>query len=233
MERQTDHDSERKTDGRGQKPKRKILGSEGELIYVMTKIGQIIILNLLWLVSCIPIITIGTATTSLYYAMMKNIRRNRSYPTTEYFASFKRTFVNGSILTAAMAAWLFVLYHLWTVALEQGTEMSVFLSRTYIALLAVTAGIAAYLFPVLSRFTMKLSSMVKLAFVMAVRYLGFTILIVAGTGLLAWLIFRYLPMPTIFFLPGMWCYLCTFMIERALRRYMPKPDGNEDAWYYE
>lgn len=237
MGEHTNHDpasgKPQESEHKEQKPKRKILGSEGELIYVMTKIGQIIILNLLWLVSCIPIFTIGTATTSLYYAMMKNIRRNRSYPTTEYFASFKRTFVSGSILTIAMGIWLFMLYHLWMIALEQGTGMSAFLSRTYIALAVVTAGIAAYLFPVLSRFKMKLSSMVKLAFVMAVRYLGFTILIVAGTGGLAWLIFRYLPMPTIFFLPGMWCYLCTFLIERALRKYMPAPDGNEDAWYYE
>ncbi|MBD5531377.1 MAG: DUF624 domain-containing protein [Lachnospiraceae bacterium] len=223
----------RETDGNEKKPERKILGSEGELIYVMTKIGQVIILNLLWLVSCIPIITIGTATTSLYYAMMKNIRRNRSYPTTEYIASFKRTFLSGSILTAALAVWLFVLYHLRLIALDQGTGTGAFLSRIYITVMVVTAGIAVYLFPVLSRFTMKLSSMVKLAFVMAVRYIGFTILILAGTGVLAWLIFRYLPMATILFLPGMWCYVCTFMIERALRKYMPKPDGNEDAWYYE
>ncbi len=219
--------------GNPPKEKKKILGSEGELIFILTKAGQVVILNLLWLVSCIPLFTIGTATTSLYYAMMKNIRRNRSYPTTEYFASFKRTFAGGSIFTLILAAWLFVLYHLRVIALAQGGETGVFLSRTYLALAAVTAGIAAYLFPVLSRFTMKLSAMVKLAFVMAVRYLGFTVVIVGGTVLLAWLWFYYLPIPTILFLPGAWCYVCTFMIEKALRAYMPKPDGNEDAWYYE
>lgn len=221
------------TDKKEAKPKRKLLGPEGDLLYVMTKAGQVIILNLLWLVSCIPIFTIGTATTSLYYAMMKNIRRNRSYPTTEYIASFKRTFVSGSILTLALAVWLFALYHLLMIALDQGTESGILLSRIYVTLMVVTAGVAAYLFPVLSRFTMKLSSMVKLAFVMAVRYIGFTILILAGTALLAWLQFYYLPHPTILFVPGVWCYVCTFMIERALRRYMPKPDGNEDAWYYQ
>ena len=231
--RDSERERTRGADEKEKKPRRKILGSEGELIYVMTKMGQIIILNLLWLVSCIPIFTIGTATTSLYYAMMKNIRRNRSYPTTEYLASFKRTFLNGSILTAALAVWLFALYHLRLIALDQGTETGMFLSRIYITLMVVTAGIAVYLFPVLSRFTMKLSAMVKLAFVMAVRYIWFTVLIVAGTAGLAWLMFYKLPMPTVLFLPGLWCYVCTFMIERALRKYMPKPDGNEDAWYYE
>ncbi len=213
--------------------KKQILGSEGELIYILTKAGHVVILNMLWLVSCIPVFTIGTATTSLYYAMMKNIRRNRSYPTTEYFASFRRTFAGGSVFTLILAVWLFVLYHLRTIALVQGGETGTFLSRMYLAIMAVTAGIAVYLFPVLSRFTMKLSSMAKLAFVMAVRYLGFTVLIVAGTALLVWLWIYYLPIPTILFLPGAWCYVCTFMIEKALRAYMPKPDGDEDAWYFE
>lgn len=216
------------------KPKRKILGVEGDLIYFMTKTGQIVILNILWLVSCIPIFTIGTATTSLYYAMMKNIRRNRSYPTTEYFSSFKRTFLSGSVLTLALGVWLFTLYHLLVTAVEQGTEMGYFLSRIYLVLMIATAGVAIYLFPVLSRFTMKLSSMVKLSFVMAVRYIYFTVLILGGTALLAWLMFYHLSYMTVFIIPGVWCYLCTFMIERALRRYMPKPDeDSQDAWYYE
>lgn len=227
-------DAARDEDAKGKKPKRKILGVEGDLIYFMTKTGQVIILNILWLVSCIPIFTIGTATTSLYYAMMKNIRRNRSYPTTEYFASFKRTFFSGSVLTLALGVWLFTLYHLLVIAADQGTETGYFLSRIYIGVMVVTAGIAIYLFPVLSRFTMKLSAMVKLSFVMAVRYFYFTVLILAGTALLAWLMFYHLSYMTILVIPGVWCYLCTFMIERALRRYMPKPDeDNQDAWYYE
>ena len=117
--------------------------------------------------------------------------------------------------------------------LAQGTEYSMFLSRIYIALMAITAAILVYLFPVLSRFTMRMSAMIKLSFVMAVRYLGYTILIVAGTALLAFLQFYYLPMPTVLFLPGAWCYICTFMIEKALRKYMPASEKDADAWYYE
>ena len=75
--------------------------------------------------------------------------------------------------------------------------------------------------------------MIKLSSVMAVRYMGFTVIILAGTALLIWLMFYYLPMPVIFILPGLWCYVCTFMIEKALRKYMPAPSGNEDEWYYE
>ena len=216
-----------------QKGNKKFLSPDGSFMYFLTKAGQVIILNIIFLVSCIPVFTIGTAATSLYYAMMKNIRRSRGYPAAEYWNSFKRTFVKGSIFTAAAGGWLFLLYRLILVVLAQETEYSIFLSRIYIVLMAVTAAILVYLFPVLSRFTMSMTAMIKLSFVMSVRYLGYTILILAGTALLAFLQFYFLPMPTVFFLPGAWCYACTFMIEKALRKYMPVSEKDADAWYYE
>ena len=215
------------------KKDKKLLSPDGNIMYFLTKAGQVIILNVIWLLSCIPIVTIGTATTSFYYAMMKNIRRNRSYPVVEYLASFKRTLGKGSIFTIIAGIWLFLLYHLQTVALSVGSETGLFLNKVYLALMVVTAAILLYLFPVLSRFTMSMSAMVKLAFVMAVRYIGYTVIMLAGSVALVWIWFYYLPMPAIFFLPGAWCYICTFMIEKALRAYMPAPKENEDAWYYE
>lgn len=32
----------------------------------------------------------------------------------------------------------------------------------------------------------------------------------------------------VFFVPGLWCYACTFLIEGVLRSYMPKPGGEEN-----
>ena len=212
---------------------KKMLGPEGSVISFLTKAGQVIILNVIWLLSCIPIITIGTATTSLYYAMMKNIRRNRSYPVVEYFASFNRVLGKGSIFTIIIGCWYLLLFHLQSIAIMMGNSTGIFLSRLYLMLMLVTAAVLIYLFPVLSRFTMSMTGMVKLAFVMAVRYAGYTVIMTAGTAALVYLWIYVLPMPAIFFLPGAWCYVCTFMNEKALRHYMPAPDGNEDAWYYE
>ena len=75
------------------KKKPKPFAPESSLMYYMTKAGWVIILNIVFLISCLPVFTIGTAVTSFYYAMMKSIRRDRSYPLLEYWSSFKRTFV--------------------------------------------------------------------------------------------------------------------------------------------
>lgn len=215
------------------KEKKKLLSPEGNLVYYLTKAGQIIILNIVWFVSCLPVFTIGTATTSLYYAMMKNIRRNRSYPLVEYLASFKRTFAQGSIVTLGSGLWLLLLWYLRETAVTAGGGTENAASAVCLLLMLVTAAVLVYLFPVMSRFSLNILGLVKLSFVMAVRYIGFTAVLLLGTGLLVWIWFYFLPLPTVFIWPGMWCFLCTFMIEKALRKYMPAPKEDEDAWYYE
>lgn len=212
-----------------------IFRAEGPLMSFLTKTGQIILLNIVWVLCCLPIVTIGPATTSFYYAMMKNIRRNRSYPLTEFWASFKRTLGSGILLTIGFGAFLFALWYLNGLAPAWETDQGKLVTGIYVGLAIVAAMILVYLFPVLSRFSMRLSNIVKLAFVMSVRFIYFTIPILVGTAALAWLWFYYLPLPLIVVWPGLWCFACTFLIEKALRRYMPKEpeDDGEDHWYYE
>jgi uncharacterized membrane protein YesL len=215
------------------KKKPKPFAPESSLMYYMTKAGWVIILNIVFLISCLPVFTIGTAVTSFYYAMMKSIRRDRSYPLLEYWSSFKRTFVKGSMVTVGTGIWISLIWYLWNISAVSGEETGLFLQKFYTGLLVVTGAILIYLFPVMSRFTMKLSSMVKLSFVMAVRFLPYTAILLAGLLLLVFVWFRYLPIPMIFVWPGAFCFAGTFLMEKALRKYMPAPAPGEDAWYYE
>ena len=97
------------------KPERKkLLDVDGGFMTFMTKAGELIILTLVWMVSLIPVVTVIGATTSLYYAIVKNIRRSRSYPLKEYWTSFKRILVNGMIISVITGVWCFALYKLFT-----------------------------------------------------------------------------------------------------------------------
>ena len=55
----------------------------------MGKFWDMILLSIIWVLCCIPIITIGPATTAMYYATVKVIRRERGYVLREFFRSFK------------------------------------------------------------------------------------------------------------------------------------------------
>lgn len=214
---------------------RGLLSFEGPIIQFFHKTGEIIIATMLFLLFCIPVITAGASVTSLYYTVIKSVRRERGYVTSEFMRSLKRTLGKGTILTVGMLVWFGLLVF---GRMQAGNRHMVL---AYNTLIIVSMVVAVYIFPVLSRFDMKLTGIIKLSFVMSIRYFYYTILIMVGTAVLAWLQFYYLPMPCIFVLPGAWCYVVTFMMERALLAYMPAKEeaekssqsGEIDAWYYE
>ncbi|MCD7956647.1 MAG: YesL family protein [Lachnospiraceae bacterium] len=208
-----------------------LFAQDGKVMSFLYRMGELILLNIVFLISCIPVVTIGSALTSFYYATIKSIRRERGAPIREYFGSMKRTMKKGILLVLELAAWFGLLY--------LGRRYSQVNERThmvtvYNVLMLLSAAVAVYVFPVLSRFEMKLASCWKLAFLMCIRFFPYTAVIMAGTAGIAWLLFYILPMPCILFIPGLWCLGITFMMEHALLCYMPKPEeGQEDAWYYE
>ena len=50
---------------------------DGKIVSLLNKAGEIILLNMVFLLCCLPVITIGPALASLYYATIKSIRRER------------------------------------------------------------------------------------------------------------------------------------------------------------
>ncbi len=211
----------------------KWFGSEGYLLSAMTKIGNIAILTILWLIGCIPIVTIGTATTALYYAIVKSVRRERNYPVKEFWNAYKRNLKGGLLCTVMILVGSAVLYMNRTYLLRSTGEHQDAWIWTYNILILLFAGWAAYVFPVLSRFKLKLIDIWKLAFVMEVRFLPFTAILILGTTLTIWLQLNLLPWPTILVLPGLWCFIASFIVEKALKAYTPEPEEGEQVWYDE
>lgn len=225
-----------------------IFSSDGPLIGCLQKIGTLILLGILFLVCSLPVVTIGTAASALYYAVAKSVRRGRGYPVREFFRAFKRNLGKGIFLTVLLGgitAMLLYNRELLQAASAGGggmlTEMNaggtdgriLTLYVIYDGLLILLAMLGVYLFPVLSRFAMKPGDIVKLSFVMSVRFLYFTVPLIVGFGILIILQYKVLPIPMAVLLPGGWTYLSSFMIERAMKKYTPAPKDGEDAWYLE
>lgn len=211
---------------------KKLFSTEGPLIGFLDKVGQLILLSICWILGCLPVVTVGTSTTALYYAVMKSIRRDRGYSLGEFWRSYKANLGRGILATAPMLLIAAVLcLNVWI--LYNAEEQNSTLLVGCVLCLALMGCTWIYVCPVLSRFTMRVRDVWKLSFVMALRFIPFTLAIAAGFAVLAALQIWVLPVPTMLVLPGAWCYVTTFMMEKALRRYMPAKQENDDAWYYE
>lgn len=210
-----------------------LLSTEGPIFSFLEKVGQLILLSLVWIIGCIPIVTIGTSTTALYYAVSKSVRREYGTPLKEFWSSYKANVKRGVITTVVMgliAAVLILNIYLLT---REELEGNNFLLWGSVILLAVLAGTCVYICPVLSRFSMKAGQAWKLAFVMAVKFIPRTLLVAAGTVALVYLQIFVLPIPTVLLLPGIWCLAVTYPMEKCLLAFMPPKEENDDSWYYQ
>ena len=79
-----------------------IFSYDSKFIEALDNISDIIILNLLFIISCIPIITIGTSITSMYYVALKMVRDENSSVIKLFIKSFKENFKISTIVWTLM-----------------------------------------------------------------------------------------------------------------------------------
>ena len=76
---------------------RGLFNYNGYIFSTLSKIGDLVILNLVTLVFCIPIVTIGPTLTAAHYAALK-IKRNENYVLNNFWKSFKENFKQSTLI---------------------------------------------------------------------------------------------------------------------------------------
>ena len=244
------------------------LNPDNKFFSLMGKAFDTLVLNTIWLVLCVPLpvltvvwiaqtenflfliltilalLPIVPATTALYYAIVKSVRRERSYAIKEFFRSFILNFKQGIVFSFIALTFAVVLYIDFVYVLDlmnaKGSSGSIFLGVFFVITLLLCS-MYAYACPVLSRFEMKTTGILKISFVMAARHFPTTLLllvILVATVLGCWFL-----LPGIFFLPAVAVLLESFLLERVFRMYMPEKEEAEegeeetrrkkDEWYLE
>ena len=80
----------------------KIFNLDGKLMQTMNKFADIMFLNVITLICCIPIITIGPATTAMHYVLLKMFRNECDSVIKNYFKSFKENLKQGILINLIM-----------------------------------------------------------------------------------------------------------------------------------
>ena len=77
---------------------------------LITNIGNLILVSILWIIGCIPIVTIGASTAALYYTCVKVIRHGRGYLFSSFLQSYRSNLKQGIVVTLLGILISFVLY---------------------------------------------------------------------------------------------------------------------------
>ncbi len=204
-----------------------LFSTEGILYRFMTITGNIILATILWLIGCIPVVTIGTSTAALYYTMVKSVRKDVGYVHSEFWRGYKLNFKKGVAATVLLLALGGLMGGEMWLVLKNNVEVSKIWYSLSGLLILLMILIALYLFPVMSRFDMKLGKLCMLAFVMSIRFWYITLVLLAGLAVTVFSQLYLLPMPMIFLTPGLWCFASSYLVEKAMKAYMPKAEPTE------
>lgn len=195
----------------------------------LERIFDLVILSAVWVLLCIPVVTIGPATTALYYAVVKCVRRNEQGTLGNFFtcfkANFKQSAIVGVILTALGLLIAFSRGMIYVIAQAQDTRGVVLYHAQTIFILLVL-GLACWLFPMISRFSQPLREHFKAMLHIGFRHLPTTIVVAVLVEEAAQITIQYLW--PVFLVPGIAALLISLFYERVFLKYTPEETTSEE-----
>lgn len=153
----------------------KIFDLDSPLMNVLNKMADLMWLNILTLICCIPIITVGAAFTSMHYVALKIVRNEESYITKSFFKSFKTNFRQATLIWLLILLIAAVLGGDYYIITKSGIQFSSVLVILIMAAAVLVICTALYVFPVLAKFDNTIMGTIRNAFIMSILQLPKTV----------------------------------------------------------
>lgn len=214
-----------------------IFDIDSPLMKSLGKLADLMVLNLLTMVCCIPIFTVGAAVTALHYMCLKIVRDEDSYLIKGYFKSFKENFKQST------GIWFIIV---WVIVVVVGDLLIMyyaaiefpFIVRIAVFIVAIVTMCASmWVFPMQAKFVNPVFKTIKNALKASVLQLPKTILMVLLYFVPALAVTYTNILVPIVFLFGFsfHAYLSALLYNKFFRRMedavlanMPKEDGEQE-----
>ena len=219
-----------------------IFSSDGWFARIFGTIGDIIVVNILFIICSIPIFTMGASMSAMYYTLLKKQRTGETGGIIKlFFKGFKDNFKKSTI------AWLLFLLIAFVFSLDfnlfgkGGPQENKLMYYTSVIFFILICFIAIYLFPVISAFENTLKNLILQSIYMAAKNFIFTIIIMILYTLPAYFL---LASPQVFMVGifilivcgfGLIAYLSSFMFIKAFSPYLEDvtkqyTDDDPNSW---
>lgn len=204
-----------------------IFGYEGSFASAVEKIFNVIALSVLWLLGCIPIVTIGASTAALYYTIQKSRKPECGYISHEFWRSFRMNLKPAILLWAVIGTLTFIVQlNLGIVNETMEGNAAIFFLILYGVCHFLVTGIQIYAFPALSRFDMPAGWIFKLSLYCCFRHLPITFVLVSIT--VGAFTAVYYCLPLLLVMPWLANSAYGYFLEPVLARHMPEAGNKAD-----
>lgn len=160
----------------------------------LTSLCNLLLLNLIFIVSCIPVITIGAAVTSLYRITIAILAGDNPSVIKDYFRCYRENFLEATglllLYSVLTAFFVFEIYMIRTM-LDPSFQWTAFFPFFFILVIVASS---FYSFPLLAWFDESFKQILKNSLLIALTNLPVTIMYIAISAGLAFLVYQF---PTI------------------------------------
>ena len=171
----------------------KLFSPDSKLVQILTLVGNLILLNLLWLITSLPIITIGATTTAMYSVLFDYLENRDDAVLKPYFKAFLSNFKQSTLLWLPICILSVILgidaYYLISYA---PSSVAPLLWVPFFVLVALLTVIMTYAFPQIARFQTTLRDVLRNSLLMFLLHFLQSICIVA-LNLIPWATMLMIP----------------------------------------
>ena len=168
----------------------KLFNPDSRIMTFLSQLADLVIVNFLWMVFCLPVFTIGASTTAMYRVTLNIVRQEGGGVVKTFWAAFRLNFRQGVLIfLITLLPILLVAYELWLFfsgAVEQNLRTGVIFC--FPALLVTL--VLGYVYPLLAQFDNSIKNTLKNACLLAISQLP-TSLLMGALNLSAFVVFFF------------------------------------------
>ena len=196
---------------------------DSPLMIFMSDLTDLIILNVVFLICCIPIVTIGPAITAMHYVTLKMVKDENGSVLKNFFKSFKENFKQSLIVWLIFVVISLVFIIDLKILNNMGINENKIFATIVGAIYIFFCFIAMYSFPLLARFENSLKQTIKNAFLMSILHIFKTIIMAVFYAIPVVLIPLHTTMIAVYLLMGasVSAYINSFFWNSIFKKYEP------------
>ena len=152
-----------------------IFSMDNKFFNGMDKVGDLIMINILFIICSIPIFTIGASYTAMYKVALDMVKKEEGSVIRNFFEAFKDNFKKSTIVWLILSVFIAIIYFDFIIVNSMKTSVGTMLTiGLYIVIFVVLMGVS-YIFPTIATFENTIRNTVKNSFLMAIGYFPYTL----------------------------------------------------------
>lgn len=199
----------------------------------LKKIINFLLLNILWVVCSIPLVTIGASTCAAFYVSLKMVNEEEVSVVKMFFKAFKQDFVQGTIMLCITSPCAALCFFMWRTLIKSGEMNLLFILGAFIVTLVLII-LNFYSYALIARYTNSIKNTIRNSAGLTVQHFKTTMLtiVVVAAEIAIMFVIPIVTLLGLFFIPE----LVIFTISKTAKPIFdeienppPAPQPEEDV----